>query len=78
MPSYSSLPFTVGKFQITPLIHATAVGRYIASLSIRRGQGRQAHHSVYTFKPEFTSRDSALMYASAQGRYWLINPAALA
>ena len=78
MSATSSLPFTVGKFHITPLSRAHAAGRFVASLSIRRGRGAQTHDRVYTFKPEFSSQDSALMYAAAQGRYWLINPASLA
>lgn len=78
MSTLSSLPFTVGKFLITPLTRSAAAGRFVASLSIRRGQGTQTHDRVYTFKPEFTSQDSALTYAAAQGRYWLLNPASLA
>lgn len=35
------------------------------------------HDRVYTFKPQFKTRDSALMYALARGRYWLINPTSL-
>lgn len=78
MSSISSLPFTVGKFLITPLTRSATAGRFIALLSIRRGQGTQTNDRVYTFKPEFACQDSALMYAAAQGRYWLINPASLA
>ena len=78
MSSISSLPFAVGKFLITPLTRAGAAGQFIAALSIRRGQGTQTHDRIYTFKPEFKSQDSALTYAAAQGRYWLLNPASLA
>jgi hypothetical protein len=78
MSSISSLPFTVGKFLITPLTRTDVAGRFIASLSIRRGQGTQTNDRVYTFKPEFNNPDSALTYAAAQGRYWLLNPASLA
>ena len=78
MSLQTALPFAVGKFLITPLTRAVKSGIYTASLSIRRGQGSQTHDRVYTFKPEFTNRDSALMYAAAQGRYWLLNPASLA
>ena len=53
MSSISSLPFTVGKFLITPLTRTDVAGRFIASLSIRRGQGTQTNDRVYTFKPEF-------------------------
>jgi len=54
------------------------MNQHTALLSIRRGQGSQTHDRVYTFKPEFKTQDSALMYAAAQGRYWLLNPASLA
>ncbi|HRF21631.1 MAG TPA: hypothetical protein PLB17_05625 [Comamonas denitrificans] len=46
-------------------------------LSIQRGQGRQQLDRVYTFKPEFKTQDSALMYAAAQGRHWLLDPTSL-
>ena len=74
----STLPFTVGEFQITPLSRSRGADQHTALLSIRRGQGSQTHDRVYTFKPEFKTQDSALMYAAAQGRYWLLNPASLA
>jgi hypothetical protein len=78
MTSIFSLPFTVGKFLITPLTRSNTAGHHTASLSIRRGAGSQTHDRIYTFMPEFTTQESALMYAAAQGRYWLINPASLA
>ena len=71
-------PFTVGKFLITPLTRAVENGLFTASLSIRRGQGTQTHDHIYSFKPEFDSLEGALMYAAAQGKYWLINPMAFA
>ncbi len=71
-------PFAVGEFRITPLSRAHGAGHHTAVLSIRRGKGSQTHDRVYTFKPEFKTQDSALMYAAAQGRYWLLNPASLA
>jgi hypothetical protein len=78
MPSIAYLPFTVGQFLITPLTRSAQAGRFVASLSIRRGKGSQTHDRIYTFKPEFATQDSALTYAAAQGRYWLLNPASLA
>ncbi len=69
--------FAVGDFQITPLSRCLGAGQHTALLSIRRGKGSQTHDRVYTFKPEFKTQDSALMYAAAQGRYWLINPSSL-
>ena len=47
-------------------------------MAIKSGQGSQTHDRVYTFKPEFKTQDCALMYAAAQGRNWLVNPASLA
>ncbi len=70
-------PFAVGEFRITPLSRSHGAGHHTALLSIRRGQGSQTNDRVYTFKPEFKTQDSALMYAAAQARYWLINPASL-
>jgi hypothetical protein len=78
MSFHTSLPFAVGKYLITPITRAAKTGSYTACLSIRRGQGAQTHDRVYTFKPEFDNQESALMYAAAQGRYWLLNPASLA
>jgi hypothetical protein len=78
MSSFATLPFSVGQFLITPLTRSVQTGRFLASLSIRRGTGSQTHDRVYTFKPEFPNQDSALTYAAAQGRYWLLNPAHLA
>ncbi|MCA0324712.1 MAG: hypothetical protein LCH89_03780 [Proteobacteria bacterium] len=77
MSSLSSLPFSVGKYRFTPLTRSHSAGHHTASLSIRRGQGAQTHDRVYTFKPEFNTPDSALMYAAAQGRHWLLNPHSL-
>lgn len=74
----STHPFAVGEFRITPLSRSRGSDQHIAMLSIRRGQGSQTRDRVYTFKPEFKTQDSALMYAAAQGRYWLLNPASLA
>ncbi len=77
--SFSSThPFAVGNFRITPLSRSSGSDQHTSLLSIRRGQGSQTHDRVYTFKPEFKTQDSALMYAAAQGRYWLLNPASLA
>ncbi|MEY2770471.1 MAG: hypothetical protein RIQ38_890 [Pseudomonadota bacterium] len=78
MSSSPSLPFQVGRFLMTPLVRAKASGRFVSALSIRNGQGRQTSDRVYTFLPDFPCADSALTYAAAQGRYWLLNPASLA
>lgn len=71
-------PFTAGKFLITPLSRLAASGRYLASVSIRRGQGRSTHDRIYTFKPEFTTCESALLHAATQGHRWVRDPQAFA
>jgi len=73
----TTYPFTVGEFQITPLSREHGTSHHTALLSIRRNHSNPKHDRVYTFKPEFASRESALMYAAAQGRYWLLNPASM-
>lgn len=78
MSSPTFEPFAAGKFLFTPLTRLASSGYFRASLSVRRGHGSQTHDSVYTFKPEFDNRDSALAYAAQQGRDWLSSPAALA
>ncbi|MEN9903603.1 MAG: hypothetical protein RLZZ555_168 [Pseudomonadota bacterium] len=78
MSSVSTHPIAVGNFRITPLSRSHDTGHHTALLSIRRGKGSQTYDRIYTFKPEFETQDSALVYAAAQGRYWLRNPASLA
>jgi hypothetical protein len=78
MSLHSFAPFAIGKFLFTPLTRVARGGLFTASLSIRRGQGSQTHDSVYTFKPEFANRDSALAYAAQQGRDWLNHSVAFA
>jgi len=74
----STHPIAIGNFRITPLSRSHGAGHHTALLSIRRGEGRQTYDRIYTFKPEFATQDSALAYAAAQGRCWLIKPASLA
>ena len=57
--------------------HGDRVTSRVLAGTIRRGQGSQTHDHVYAFKPTFDTRESALMYAAAQGRYWLLNPSSL-
>ena len=78
MTTHTKSAFTAGKFLITPMTRTCQNGRFIASLSVRRGQKSQTHDKVYSFHPEFESADSALTYATAQGHNWLINPKAFA
>ncbi|MEK9803824.1 MAG: hypothetical protein VW475_10520 [Curvibacter sp.] len=59
--------FSVGKYLVSPLTRPTESGRYTASVSIRNGM----HDRVFRFVPEFSTRESALQYAEAEGRSWL-------
>jgi hypothetical protein len=78
MNSPHTQPFQAGKYLVTPLSRTTANSRHTASVSIRSGQGRGTHDRIYTFIPEFPTRDSALVYAADQGRHWLLDRAAFA
>ena len=73
----SSLPFTVGKFLVTPLSRLDAAGLFVPLLSIRSGQGTQTRDKVYTFQPTFDNAHGALAYAAEQS-HQLIAPVALA
>jgi hypothetical protein len=70
--------FTSGKFLVTPMSRSHGEGLHTAILSIRRGSGSQTHDRIYSFKPEFKSKDSALMYATAQGHVWMLHPESFA
>ncbi len=68
------LPFTAGKYLVTPLSRASEDGQHFtASVSIRSGQGRGTHDRIYTFRRAFGSSQAALRHALAQGRHWLDN-----
>ncbi|NLX17441.1 MAG: hypothetical protein GXY45_10810 [Ramlibacter sp.] len=76
--SFDSIrPFSAGRLQLTPLSRSQGTDHHTAVLSIRQGQGSQTHDRVFTFKAQFPTRHDALMYAAAQGRQWLLNPASL-
>jgi hypothetical protein len=68
-------PFALGEFRITPLSRSHGTDHHTALLSIRTSGGRQTRDRVHAFEPAFKTRESALMYAAVQGRYWLLNPA---
>ena len=59
--------FSVGKYLVSPLTRSTESGLYTASVSIRNGM----HDRVFRFVPEFSTRESALQYAVAEGHSWL-------
>jgi hypothetical protein len=74
MTVLSPRPFAVGKFWVTPLSRLSRSGRHTASVSIRRGHGRGTYDRIYTFKAEFSTCESALPHAMAQGRRWVCDP----
>ena len=78
MTTPHSQPFTVGKYLLTPLSRIADSGRFTASLSVRSGQGRGTHDRIYTFMPEFATRENALVHATAQARAWLCQTPAMA
>lgn len=78
MKHSNTLPYTVGKYLITPISHTTGNGRHLASLSIRSGQGTGTHSRIFSFSHEFKSREKALTHAADQGLIWLENPRAFA
>jgi hypothetical protein len=77
MSHLSIHPFSSGVFLITPLSDTNGNDQFTALLSIRRGKGSQTHDRVYTFKPEFKTKNDALRYAAERGRHWLVNPSSL-
>ncbi|MFM2111687.1 MAG: hypothetical protein RLZZ271_347 [Pseudomonadota bacterium] len=68
MSLIQSPAFLAGKYLITPMTRMADSGLFNATVSIRSGQGSGTHDRIYTFKPEFDMRESALTYAAAQGR----------
>jgi hypothetical protein len=76
MIHFSSAPLSVGKYLVSPLSKRLADGRFLASVSIRSGQGSGTHDRVLRFTPSFTTQAAALRYASGQGLTWVHDPAA--
>jgi hypothetical protein len=73
----SSLPLarTVGRFVLSPITRQTDGGQFLASLSIRSGNGAATHDRVYRFAPLFPSAQAAARYALDQGLSFLRLPA---
>ena len=61
----------VGKYLVSPLTRPSDEGGYIASVSIRSGQGSQTHDRIYRFAGRFATPESATRYAIAQGLRWV-------
>ena len=75
--SFAALhPFAVGKFGSHRLPWTISINT--PPEPSRVGKAARTHDRVLHLKPEFKTQDCALMYAAAQGRNWLVNPASLA
>ncbi|MCW5656031.1 hypothetical protein [Hydrogenophaga sp.] len=70
-------PFTVGKYLVSPLSRRTETGDYLASISLRSGNGVGTRDRVFRLLPRFDSRQEALVHAAQVGR-GLASPQALA
>lgn len=64
-------PRTVGRFLLSPLTRKTDCGHYLASVSIRSGQGSGTHDRVLRFVPSFDTARAAARYAVEQGMDYL-------
>ncbi len=69
---------TVGKYNISPLIHMLENGWYACSVSIRTGSGSGTHDRVLRLTRLFQDKLAAVRYATAEGLQWIghRNPAA--
>ncbi len=62
------LPFSYGKFLISPSARVTDAGDFAPSVSLRRGHGSGTHDKVYRFTHRFASHGGAIDYAIDRGR----------
>lgn len=54
----------IGRYAVTPLTQANSDGKFVASVSIRRG----VYDRVFRFIPQFSSALLASDYAMTEGR----------
>jgi len=59
---------------LSPITRQNADGQFVASLSIRSGQGSGTHDRVYRFVPLFDSPQAAALYAIDQGQAFIRQP----
>lgn len=64
----------IGRFVLSPITRQTDSGQYMASLSIRSGQGSTTHDRVFRFIPLFPTDQAAARYALSQGMNYLRRP----
>ncbi|MFA9441548.1 hypothetical protein ACDA63_18110 [Uliginosibacterium sp. sgz301328] len=62
----------IGRFLISPMTRPGTDGRYIASVSIRSGQGMASIDRIMRFTPSFASPNAALRYAANEGKAWAL------
>jgi hypothetical protein len=74
--SHINTPIQAGKYLISPLTRQLQNGRYLASVSIRTGQGSATHDRVLRFDPLFDTAHAALRFAASQGLIWAGLPTA--
>lgn len=60
----------VGRFTVSPMTQPDLDGQYVASVSIRSGQGMASTDRVWRFVHRFPNSDSALRYATSEGVAW--------
>ena len=72
MISHISPPcMAVGKYLVSPLAKPQGEGRYLASVSIRSGQGSATHDRVMRFSGLFDTAALALQYATDHALGWI-------
>lgn len=64
-------PLTVGKYLISPLIHALEGGWFACSVSIRSGSGSATTDRVLRLTRLFASSLAAADYARGEGVQWV-------
>ncbi len=68
MTFISEHSISLGKYVVSPTIHPTESGEFLASVAIKSGQGSGTHHKVFRFDSIFPTREAAHLFAMAQGR----------
>lgn len=60
----------VGRFTVSPMTQTDADGRFVASVSIRSGNGTATTDRVWRFVQRFSNQESALRFATNEGVAW--------
>lgn len=62
----------VGRFSVSPMTLPDPDGQFVASVSIRSGQGAASTDRIWRFEPRFGSADAALRFAQSEGVAWAL------